>query len=416
MSVEGNLDLFQLPEILQVIAQQQKTGILTVQGPQDIVAISFLQGKIVAADALNQAAEEGLRKVLVGSGLLAPSEFSRAASEQLSSGQRLIDLLVERRFVSRPRLLEALRVQTIALLEQLLDWREGDFKFYGGDEVSFEEGFVPIAVTELLLHAGGSEPAPAPVEPRKGRGGKGEAGPPAEALRPSVAPGPSSVDRTASRDGGELLRPIGSMGPTEPQRPVVVPFPTPATSPPTQGSAQTLPSFSAPSLSGSGGIRKVVVEPVAVPTSDRWVGRALALLVAIPLLIGFTFGSARIALPFPWQGKQRAAIAEAQRKSLFLKVDRAAKTYYLLRGSFPEQLGRLRALHLLAPSEPRDPSGADLRYEAGDASYKITPLSRSEAAIPYGESSEGIVGNFLLDPEFRRRHQDAATAPIFLIE
>ena len=411
MSVEGNLDLFQLPEILQVIAQQQKTGILTVQGPQDIVAISFLQGKIVAADALNQAAEEGLRKVLVGSGLLSPSEFSRAASEQLSSGQRLIDLLVERRFVSRPRLLEALRVQTIALLEQLLDWREGDFKFYGGDEVSFEEGFVPIAVTELLLHAGGSDSAPASPEPNKGRATKREAAPPAEAMRPSVASTPSQVERAAPREGGELLRPIGSIGASEAPRPVVVPFPTPTTSTQTQVSAQTLPS-----LSGSGGIRKVVVEPLAVPTFDRWVGRGLALVALVPLLIGLSFGSARVALPFPWQSKQRAGIAEAQRKSLFLKVDRAAKTYYLLRGSFPEQLGRLRALHLLAPSEPRDPSGAELRYEAGDSSYKITPIPRSETASPYGESSEGIVGNFLLDPEFRRRHQDAATAPIFLVD
>ena len=46
MAVEGTLDLFQLPEILQLISQQQKTGILTVQGQNDIVAISFLSGKI----------------------------------------------------------------------------------------------------------------------------------------------------------------------------------------------------------------------------------------------------------------------------------------------------------------------------------------------------------------------------------
>jgi len=47
MAVEGTLDLFKLPEILQLISQQKKTGILTVQGQQDIVAISFLNGRIV---------------------------------------------------------------------------------------------------------------------------------------------------------------------------------------------------------------------------------------------------------------------------------------------------------------------------------------------------------------------------------
>ncbi len=404
MSVEGNLDLFQLPEILQVIAQQQKTGILTVQGPQDIVAISFLQGKIVAADALNQAAEEGLRKVLVGTGLLSPSEFSRAASEQASSGQRMIDLLVERRFVSRPRLLEALRVQTISLLEQLLVWREGDFKFYGGDEVSFEEGFVPIAVTELLLRAGGAEePEPPPAEVRRPRAALSERvaerAPRSSAAPAAESPVPLS-ERPAARDGGELLRPIG---PTE-ARPVVVPFPAP--NPPL---VLTAPERGA-------GIRKVTLEPIAVPIVDRWVARGLAALAAVGLVIFSSYGSARLALPFPWQDQQRSSLTEAQRKAMFLKVDRAAKTYYLLRGSFPEQLGRLRALRLLAPNDPLDPSGAELHYAPQDSSYKITPLGPSDAPIPYGDSSEGIVGNFLLDPEFRRRHEGAASAPIFLID
>src|ERR1044071_2934099 len=70
MAVEGTLDLFKLPEILQLVAQQKKTGILTVQGQQDIVAISFLNGRIVAADALNQTLEEGLSRVLASEGIL----------------------------------------------------------------------------------------------------------------------------------------------------------------------------------------------------------------------------------------------------------------------------------------------------------------------------------------------------------
>src|ERR1043166_4776128 len=73
MAVEGTLDLFKLPEILQLVSQQKKTGILTVQGQQDIVAISFLNGGIVAADALNHTLEEGLGQVLVGEGLLSAS-------------------------------------------------------------------------------------------------------------------------------------------------------------------------------------------------------------------------------------------------------------------------------------------------------------------------------------------------------
>src|SRR3954454_10965411 len=159
MAVEGTLDLFKLPEILQLVSQQKKTGILTVQGQQDIVAISFLNGRIVAADALNQTLEEGLSQILLKEGMISAPDLARAASEHQASGGRLIDLLAERRYVERAQILEALRLQTWRLLEQLLRWSEGDFKFYSGDEVSFEEGFNPIAVEELLIHA---TPAPAP--------------------------------------------------------------------------------------------------------------------------------------------------------------------------------------------------------------------------------------------------------------
>ena len=152
MAVEGTLDLFKLPEILQLVSQQRKTGILTVQGQQDIVAISFLNGRIVAADALNQTLEEGLSQILLKEGMISAPDLARAVSEHQASGGRLIDLLVERRFIERPELLEALRLQTYRLLEQLLNWSQGDFKFYSGDEVSYEEGLVPISVEELLIN------------------------------------------------------------------------------------------------------------------------------------------------------------------------------------------------------------------------------------------------------------------------
>jgi len=147
MAVEGTLDLFKLPEILQLIAQQKKTGILTVQGPRDIVAISFLSGRIVAADALNQAMEEGLAKVLLSEGMIGAAELARANADHERSGERLIDVLVGRGYVSRVRLLGALRLQTYRLVEDLLHWQEGDFKFYSGEEVSYEESFVPIPVS-----------------------------------------------------------------------------------------------------------------------------------------------------------------------------------------------------------------------------------------------------------------------------
>ena len=153
MAIEGSLETFQLPEILQMISTQRKTGILTVQGESDIVAVSFKDGQVVAADALNQTVEEGLGQILASQGLVSPRDFAAVSSEHDGGGKRLLDLLLERGFVERGQLLEALRLQTYRLLLQLLRWDQGEFKFYSGDEVAYEEGFHAISIEELLIRS-----------------------------------------------------------------------------------------------------------------------------------------------------------------------------------------------------------------------------------------------------------------------
>ncbi|MEM7050827.1 MAG: DUF4388 domain-containing protein [Acidobacteriota bacterium] len=148
MTVEGTLDVFNLPEILQLIGQQRKTGILTVQGESNIVAISFLQGEVVAADALDRTVEDGLRDVLVREGV--------ATAEQLAGEDgdgRPMDRWVEAGLVSRDQVLRGLRGQTFEVLQGLLGWTQGEFKFYSGDEVSYEEGIRPISIEELLVRS-----------------------------------------------------------------------------------------------------------------------------------------------------------------------------------------------------------------------------------------------------------------------
>ena len=119
----------------------------------DSAAALLRDGEIVAADALNQNFEEGLGEVLASQGIVRPEDFARVSEGHKSSGQRLADYLVDRGILSRQQLLGALRQQTYRLLLQVLRWSEGEFKFYSGEEVSFEEGVQPISVEELLMRS-----------------------------------------------------------------------------------------------------------------------------------------------------------------------------------------------------------------------------------------------------------------------
>jgi hypothetical protein len=419
MAVEGTLDLFKLPEILQLISQQKKTGILTVQSQQDIVAISFLNGAIVAVDALNQTLEEGLSKVLVSEGLLSAVELSRAVAEQQGAGGRLLDLLVERRCIGRPELLLALRLQTRKLLEELLRWEQGDFKFYSGDEVFYEEGFVPITVEELLLHAAESAPRPAPraaLPATPGTAGAartpGTPGMPAgvPATTPAAPRRPAPAEpRPAATAPPANLRVIRNEPAAKPAAPAKAPA-RPVPAPP------AVPAPAAGAEAVSGAFRKMTVEhPATAPLSQRLVpgllGAGLAALLAAALLSS----PGALVLPFPWQDHERQDMARSQRSSLYLKVDRAAKTFFLLEGRFPDRLEQLAAAGLLSSFDLRDPQGRRLRYMQGGESYGLQPVGSRGPVVAEG-TSEAITGNFLLDPEFFSLPSESKEQPLVLLD
>jgi hypothetical protein len=447
MAVEGTLDLFKLPEILQLISQQKKTGILTVQGQQDIVAISFLTGRIVAADALNQPLEEGLSQILLKEGMIGAPDLGRASAEHQSSGGRLIDLLVERRYIERAQLLEALRLQTSRLLEQLMRWSQGDFKFYSGDEVSYEEGFEPISVEELLIHA--AQHAPAPPKPR-----------PAPALVPPPQGPPGAPQATPAQVAVPPQRPAPP-APSPPPPPVeAIPFSAPrATGTPFPGAEPMIPPDMPPSRvqailesnaqkaaqarghssssasgetaglagiaalvppdsseSSSGAFRQMKAEPRVVPSHlPAWAGRALAALLTALVVAALLLRPDSLVVPFPWQEHERDVLVRDQRAALYLKIDRAAKTWFLLKGSFPDRLQELVSAGLLAPGDLQDPEGQPLQYLAGEESYNLQPLHGGKPLAGAGET-EAITGNFLLDPELLNVTPASAGPPLVLLD
>ncbi|HEX4965859.1 MAG TPA: DUF4388 domain-containing protein [Thermoanaerobaculia bacterium] len=410
MAVEGTLDLFKLPEILQLISQQRKTGILTVQGQQDIVAISFLNGRIVAADALSQTLEEGLAQVLVKEGMISASDLHRAAAEHQSAGGRLIDLLVERRYLERAQLLQALRLQTWRLLEQLLRWNEGDFKFYSGDEVSFEEGFNPISVEELLIHAA---PAPSPAPP-PARPAPAAPAPPPRAVQPPSPAAPPRAVQASPASAPRAAAPI----PQAPFPAAAIPAPGPRPGPRLEAPPQPPAAAAAPVPFGeeTGQFRQMRVEPKpAARVTAPWGGRALAALLVLLVAAAVWRVPDSLMVPFPWHDRQRAALARDQRAALYLKIDRAAKTWFLLKGSFPDRLEDLVQAGFLSRDDLKDPEGHPLLYTASEESYTLQPMARGKP-VPGTEATEAITGNFLLDPEVLNVPPESQAAPLVLLD
>jgi len=466
MAIEGSLDLFQLPEILQVVAHQGKTGILTVQGEADIVAISFEKGRVVAADSLSQTLEDALGEVLAGQGLVSPDDFTTVAAEHQEGQGRLIDLLVDRGYVGHRELMVALQLHTYRLLIDLLGWNKGEFKFYSGDEVSYEEGFPPIDIDELLIRsveeaAGQGHPTipdsrslyvpvsrlPGPIQVRQ----EGEEVPPGaegglwlttteKQLFDLLGEGKTVAELTRLSGGDEyrvrytlhrLLelrvarrRPlvaevplaVGSVPapsvlprPTPAPAPVEMPVPRPVEMPDAIEGPAWGPILSPPSR-GSSEREGERSEMVAV-----WLGRTLALLPVGLLFALLLTSPLHVPLPLPWQQPQRHLLEGAMRHASYGRIDRAAKTFYLLESSLPDQLHQLTEAGLLSPEDLQDPQRRPLAWRPGGMSYEIGTLLDGQP-MPGTIATGTVIGNFLLDPDFLGEISHSTERPLVLLD
>lgn len=507
-NLEGELDRVRLPRVLLAISARDGSGILTVQGVEDIVAVSFVDGAIVTADALNQTVEDGLGKVLQGRGLLDADQFAGVVREHQGGGSgSLGDLLVEKGLISREQLLEALRLQTFRAMLQLLTWNEGDFKFYAGDEVSYEDGFRPIAVEELLLRAveklgdRAGLPGPLPsleavyrvVPPRgpvqvfgqdgdgleagiwldarqaaflsridgrtsaaeiartmglsKGQalhtlyrltrydlaettgkgGGKPTTGGPGLAGPGSQAPQPLSTDSIpfADDEPPASTPPPGGTIPFADEEPARADTPSPSTfAPATPAPAPPRPApprndpapRPTPATAESPSVDPAPERPAPAvgQTVVEWVGPALAAILLVATFLFLFQRPVALLLPFPWQDTPRSTVERQLRQSLFQRIDRGARTYFLMEAHYPDDLSDLRSLGLISGVDLRDPAGYVLDYSTDQVSYRIRLLDGDETVEGLG-NTEAITGDFLVDPQFL---DSAATAesPLVLLD
>lgn len=444
MALEGDLALFRLPDVLQVVAHQRKTGILTVQGKSDILAVSFLGGEIVAADALNQSFDELLGEVLARRGSLSRERFGELADRQRGSGERLVDFLIQVRAIGREELLDSLRELTYRLLVDVLRWREGQFKFYGGEEVAFEEGIRPLKVEDVLMRALRDLPAEpgrtgavphgylsyvAATEGRSVRpmpAGADDSTP----LDPDVAwitPDEKSVlDRLDGRTPADALARNSGLGEERTfyalYRLLQSGLARPAGEIAAAAEAARKPPVPRAAVrSDALRVERSALEPVDLPahaphpiaeTLSR-VARLLPLALAAVLALVLARTPVPLLFPAPGAGEEREAFERLRRLERFGSIDRAARTFHLLEGRYPVGLEELVARDLLPRRATIDPRGGELMLRADTDSYQIV-LATSPAGS--GGLREGVYGDFLLDRRLFEDLGEEGGVPLVLVD
>ena len=152
MALEGTLRDFSLADIFQLIGLQRKTGVLTLRAPEDVVTVSFLDGKVVGADSLNKRIEDRLGQVLLKTGAVTQEELDAALRVQMETLERLGHILLRSAIISRDELRRALEQQVLQIIYRVFRWNDGDYHFSQETSIDYDvELITPLGAESILM-------------------------------------------------------------------------------------------------------------------------------------------------------------------------------------------------------------------------------------------------------------------------
>ncbi|GAB4249951.1 MULTISPECIES: DUF4388 domain-containing protein [Deferrisoma] len=151
MSLRGNLETFNLSELLQLVSHQGKTGTLEIETADGVARLRFREGRLVEAWPDRRSPAELIGARLVRAGLITPAQLGLALERQRQSLRRLGDILVSMGVLRLGEFREVLGLQHRETVYGLLALKRGEFRFRE-EPVEVEEGVSElIDVGELLM-------------------------------------------------------------------------------------------------------------------------------------------------------------------------------------------------------------------------------------------------------------------------
>lgn len=151
MALEGKIIDFGVADILQLISQQQKTGVLLVERGSDSIEVLFWNGMIVSAHPVAKDDKELLGERLVRSGLVTESQLQRALTMQRKNRQHIGEVLVEMNIMTQQMMDRIIHNQIYDTFSDLFQWKDGRYVFQPSSVNFNEKLFTPMGFEHIIL-------------------------------------------------------------------------------------------------------------------------------------------------------------------------------------------------------------------------------------------------------------------------
>ncbi len=155
MAILGNLSEFSVAEILQLLALQQKSGVLSLTDGRDQSQVLFFEhGRILAAADRRQDGRHTFLAYLMNNMLLTQDQLESVEDICRATGQDLFTVMVTSGVVGRDRMLEEMRRYTQRIIDDVVEWRNGTYEFSGDEKSLPRQGItLKLSPEELLLES-----------------------------------------------------------------------------------------------------------------------------------------------------------------------------------------------------------------------------------------------------------------------
>jgi hypothetical protein len=151
MALRGTLKDFGIADILQLIGQQTKTGVLVLRDRGREVNIVFDQGSVVHAESSTRNDRDLIGRILVRGEVITEPQLAEALQLQRRTLKRLGDIFVDMGILTWQQVREFHHYQTTEIIYRLFLWKSGTYEFEAGEVTYDKEIATPISAENLLM-------------------------------------------------------------------------------------------------------------------------------------------------------------------------------------------------------------------------------------------------------------------------
>jgi len=151
VALAGTLKDFGIADILQLIAQQQKTGVLHLRSKDQEVNVGFVDGAIVFAESRTKKKRDLFGHLLVRAELITEAQLEMALETQKRSLQRLGDCLISQGVLTKEQYRRMAQLQFNETLYRLFTWKSGTYEFEQGPVHHDTHDLEPVRAESVLM-------------------------------------------------------------------------------------------------------------------------------------------------------------------------------------------------------------------------------------------------------------------------